>query len=203
MATHARKKIRARRLTLPPLPSLMQEMVPSHRLHTTGAGKVLKSDWTDPGDTTPCAARTARAIHGHRAFCPLRWCIRRHGPRSNFTAEHVEAADRLHGTFDGARLGFAGLKDRQPVRPAVYRPALGPTAPAMRQWRCRVAFDHAWTLFADTDRAMLALVVLQNVAIGKTADLLEIPKPLMTERLVAVLGQLCRRFDIRATGRAA
>jgi hypothetical protein len=38
----------------------------------------MRAERSDPEDDTPNAAKTARMIHGHRAFGLLRWCIRRH-----------------------------------------------------------------------------------------------------------------------------
>jgi hypothetical protein len=197
MATHARRKIHARKSTLPPLPSL--EAPPDIRIANRSA---MKGEWTDPDDTTPNAARTARMIQGYHAFCPLRWCIRRHGARSSYTVEHVEAAERLRTAFDGARLGFSGLKDWRPANAAVYRPSKGPTAPALQQLRCRAQFDRAWSLFNATQRAMLSLTLLHNVAVGRAAELLDATKPLMTQRMVKTLDRLSEHFDIHERGAA-
>lgn len=106
-------KRRSAKGTLPPLPSLM-DVVPAHRLHTTGEAKVVRSEWTDPDDMTPNASRTARTITGHRA---------------GYTAEMVEAADLLRVAFDCARIGYSGLKDWRPVQALVYGPILA------RRWR--------------------------------------------------------------------
>jgi hypothetical protein len=85
-------------------------------------------EWADPDDLRP-NQRSGRTISGFMSFCPLRWCIRRHGARASFTLAHVEAADRLRLLFDGARLGFSGLRDWRPVQAAVYRPQTGPSRP--------------------------------------------------------------------------
>jgi hypothetical protein len=181
------------------LPSLLAEQPPAARIVNR---TVMKSEWVDPDDLRP-NQRTGRTIPGHRAFCPLRWCIRRHGERSSFTVEHVEAADRLRGLFDGARIGFAGLRDWRPVSALNYRPSTGPSATALRQLRCRTQFDRVWALFGTEAHAVLAAVVLKNLSVGRTAELLEMTKPLITQRLVEALDRLCLNFDIEAPRRAA
>jgi hypothetical protein len=74
----------------------------------------------------------ARTIGGYCAYCPLRWCKARHGDRSSFTTEHIAGGDHLRSLFDGAMIGFSGLKDLRPIQSAMYRPSSGPTAAAMR-----------------------------------------------------------------------
>jgi hypothetical protein len=185
--------------TLPALASLVETGPPEIRRINHS---VLKDTWVDPDDLRP-NVRTGRTVTGHRAFCPLRWCQKRHGGRSSFNEEHVAAADRLRVAFDGARLGFAALKDWRPIQSIAYRPSMGPTATALRQLRCRRAFDRAWNLFDSPARRLLALVVLENLAVGPTAETLGLTKPLATQKLVEALDRLVVHFGIRETRRAA
>jgi hypothetical protein len=159
-------------------------------------GKVMRADWSDPDDTTPNATKTARQVSAHRAFCPLRWCIRRHGERSHYTSDHIEAADRLRLAWDGSRLGFSSLRDWRPVNSLNYRPSTGPTRTAQRQLKCRIAFDAMWAMFNTQERALIVAVLLKNIAIGNAAELFEWTKPNTTEMLVSILDKLCERLGI-------
>jgi hypothetical protein len=198
----ARRK-RSSRSTLPPLPSLVPDTLPDARRRTTGEGRVLKTEWSDPSDRMPSAAKTARTIYGYMAYCPLRWCLRRHGARSSFTLQHIEAADRLRLLFDGSRLGFSGIRDWRPIQAINYRPSTGPTRTAMRSLRCRTAFDQVWSIFDDMDRSLLLAVVLRNIPVGRVAEMVGQSKPRTTQRLVAVLDRLCEHFVIGEDRRAA
>jgi hypothetical protein len=181
------------------LVSLMPEGPPAIRLVNRSA---MRSEWADPTDDRPSAARTAKTIFGHIAFCPLRWCVRRHGSRSNYTAEHIRAADRLRVAFDGASIGFSSVKDWRPVTEIKYRPATGPTTAAMLQLKAHRAFDVAWGVLDEDEQAMVEHVVLRNIAVGRAADMLGVSMPIMTKRLVVALDRLCEHFNIRA-GRTA
>jgi hypothetical protein len=133
----------------------------------------------------------------------LRWCLARHKHRSSFTTDHIEAADRLRAAWDGSRLGFSALKDWRPVTAIHYRPQTGPKQTALQQLKCRREFDVAWSLFGDDDRALLLAVVLRNLRIGTTAEMLAKGKPWVTQRLVAALDRLCLHWDIRQERAAA
>jgi hypothetical protein len=183
-----------------PLPSLMPEQPPAIQLKTR---KAVRASWADPDDMKPNAARAARSIAGHRAFCPLRWCIARHGERASFTADHVAAADALRAAWDGARIGFSSLKDWRPVTAINYRPAMGPTVSALKQLKCRVAFDRAWSLFDDATRAALVLVVLRNTSISKAAEVLDTSASRCKERLVIAFDRLVLHLDIGRERQAA
>jgi hypothetical protein len=158
---------------------------------------VLKSSWSDPDDTTPGAAKAARQITGWRRYCPLRRCLQRHGERSNFSMTHIVAADKLRAAFDGARIGFSGLRSWTPVNAVQYRPSQGPTRSAMAQLKARMQFDRAWATFDDRQRALLASVVLLNTAITVTAELLGISPNLATQQLVAALDVLVDRLGVQ------
>jgi hypothetical protein len=193
-------KRRKARSTLLPLPSLQAEEPPAIQMATR---KAMKAEWGDPDDLRPTAAKVARTITGHRAYDPLRWSRARHGARSSFTEEHIMAADLLRAAWDGARLGFSGLKDWRPVTAVTYRPSTGPGAPALRQLRARQTFDRAWRLFRDHDRALLLAVVLGNMSLAKAADRLRVSKPWATHALVLVLDRLCEHFEIGEPRRRA
>jgi len=116
----------------------------------------------------------------------------------------VQAADRLRLLHDGARLGFSGQRDGRPVNDfRIYRPPTGPTPPALKQLRCRVGFDRAWSLFGDEDRATLAAVILGNVAMARYAEQSGLRVNLVKERLVAALDRLVDWFDLAPPRRAA
>jgi hypothetical protein len=186
---------------LPSLPSL--DGPPAARLTAQdGVVATMRDDWPDPTDDRPSVARTARTVSGRRAFCPLRWCLKRHQERSSFTPEHVAAADRLRLCYDGARLGFASLRDWRPIRSINYRPAMGPTNTALRQYRCRREFDAVWTTLNEFERVLVRMVVLENLACGKAAGTLGWPLPMTVTALVAVLDRLCERWDIHAAHQA-
>jgi hypothetical protein len=182
------------------LPSLIGEQPPDVQLVT---GKVLKTSWRDPTDTTPTAAKVAREVSGWRQYCPLRKCLARHRERSSFTARHIEGADRLRAAFDGARLGFSGLKSWEPVHRIAYRPSSGPGTTALKQLKARQVFDAAWGLFDDPARALLGAVVLANVPLGISADRLGLRKPRATTLLVDVLDRLADHFQIEEEPRRA
>lgn len=49
-----------------------------------------------------------------------------------------------------------------------------------------------------TQQALLLAVVLRNISVGRTAELLGWGKPRTTQRLVEVLDRLCEHFGIEA-----
>jgi hypothetical protein len=95
------------------------------------------------------------------------------------------------------------LQDWQPIHSIQYRPTTGPTIKAMRQLRCRREFDRAWSLFNIQSRRLLAVVVLQNVAIGQASEALAMSKALASQRLVEAPEALCRPWDIGERRKAA
>jgi hypothetical protein len=179
---------------------LLPEAPPAQQLLNRRA---VRDSWVDPDDMTPGASRTARQVSGYRAYCPLRRCRARHGERSSFSVEHVGAADKLRLLHDGSRLGFAGIKDWRPISATTYRPSLGPSNLALKQLRCRVAFDRAWGLFGDRARALVLLVVLQNRAVSGAAERLGIAPALAMQRLVEALDALVEHFDLGRERRRA
>jgi hypothetical protein len=186
------------RPTLPTLASLDEGPPEIRKINHS----VMRSDWTDPDDLRT-NVRTGRTVTGHRAFCPLRWCMKRHGARSSFTDQHVIAADKLRAAFDGARIGYQGLRDWRPVNDVYYRPPLGPSTTALRQWKAGRAFTRAWSCLDDQGRAVVAEVVLANKAVGPAAEMLALTQPQATQRLVEALDRLAQHFGLGARRKAA
>jgi hypothetical protein len=193
---------RARQKRLVGYPGLVAEAPPDVQIST---GKVMRDSWSDPTDTTPTEAKAAREISAHRAFCPLRWCRRRHGERSRYTTDHIESADRLRAAWDGSRLGFRALKDWRPVGTTQFRPSMGPGMSAMKQLKCRVASDRMGAPFDTPSRALVVACLLRNMAIGNAAELFGWTKAKTTDRMVEILDRLCGHLDIgeRRTRRRA
>ena len=73
----------------------------------------------------------------------------------------------------------------------------------MKQLKCRQEFDQVWGLFSDDDRALLLAVVLRNISVGRTAEMLGASKPWTTQHLVDLLDRLCLHWDIRQERAAA
>jgi hypothetical protein len=193
-------KTRKLRATLRVLPSLIAERPPEVQLVNR---RVVKDSWTDPQDDKPTAARTARQVSGYRQFCPLRRCRARHGERSSFSIEHVEAADRLRQLYDGSRLGFSALKDLRPIQSVQYRPSMGPTTTAMRQLKARQQFTRVWSRFSEDHRAILIAVVLRNMSLTATAALFSISMPRLTQTAVELLDRLVEHFEVGRERRRA
>jgi hypothetical protein len=63
--------------------------------------------------------------------------------------------------------------------------------------RCPVAETYAWPILDDRSWTLLLAVVMRNIAIGQTAELLGIPKPRLTQHLVAMLDRFCQHGYIR------
>jgi hypothetical protein len=127
---------------------------------------VMQASWRDPDDRTPTAARTAREIAGYRAYCPLRWMLRRHGAASAVTERHVYAADRLRFTFDVAGLGMSGVRELLPVTALVYGPRDGPGRAALWQTRALREFRRAMACEPLEDRPLIGAVVLRNHSVA-------------------------------------
>lgn len=72
----------------------------------------------------------------------------------------------------------------------MHRRSTGPTTKAMRQLRCRREFDRVWSLFGLQTARLLAMVVLENMAVGPAAETLGITKPLASQKLVEALDVL-------------
>jgi hypothetical protein len=128
----------------------------------------------------------------------LRWCLKKHQERSSFTHEHVAAADKLRGLYDGGTTGFSPRRDySQPVQSIMYRPSQGPTVTAKQQFKCGREFDAVWGTFDEPEKVLVRMVLLENLSLGKAAKVLNWSPPMTTVALVAVLDRLCERWDIR------
>jgi hypothetical protein len=157
----------------------------------------MRSGWIDPEDSDP-NRRTAKQVAGHRAYCPLRWCLRRHRERSQITAEHIVTADMLRGLHDNAAIGFSPDCDPTPVSERHYGPSTGPTSTARRQHVAAYKFAAAWQMLAPATRPVIRSVVLRNVAIGPTARALSLTPAQCTDLLLAGLNALAAHFSIRS-----
>jgi hypothetical protein len=98
------------------------------------------------------------------------------------------------------KIGFQGLRDWRPVGSLMFRPATGPSVAALKQQKARRQFDGAWAIFIDSERAVLASVVLGNRSIAVTAVSLELSKETATQRLVEALDRLAGHWNIRGDG---
>jgi hypothetical protein len=85
----------------------------------------------------------------------------------------------------------------------MYRPATGPSTVALRQLKARQTFEAAWALFGDRDRALLVLVVVRHISVGRAAEMLALRKPLATETLVNALDRLAGHFGLDEDHRRA
>ena len=153
---------RSTRSTLAPLPSI--ETPPAAQLvnHRT-----MRSEWRDPTDLTPSAARSARTIAGYRQFDPLRRCLQRHGDRCGITREHIVAADLLRAWGDGAAIGFSAPRDDGlPVTGVVHLPKTGPGRLAEHRARCWRRFVRVMAIFNAEQRALVTHVVLLNRSVN-------------------------------------
>jgi hypothetical protein len=151
------------RSTLPVLPSLMEP--PEQQLINRRA---MRAEWADPEDLQP-TRRAGRVIVGHRGFCPLRWCLRRHKDRSSITVEHILAADQLRLLADTISIGLSGHKDRFNLQLIQYAtlPRTGPSPHEIRQARAWRPFKRAVGLFNEDERDLIAHVLLLNLAISR------------------------------------
>ena len=162
MARHRPGKNR----TLPLLPSL----VPPPDVRLTNA-TAMRSEWVDPDDVRPTAARTAKTITGYRGFCPLRRMRDRFGAVSGITAEHIAAADHLRQLMDAAVIGFQAPRDLDlPVTALFYRPSTGPSRTALKQAAAWAPLLRALRLFTPAQRELLEFVVLRNRSLQRWID---------------------------------
>ena len=128
--------------SLPPLPSTTLAP-PEIRLANHS---VMRTEWRDPSDFAPSAARVAKSVTGYRQYCPLQKCRANHGERSNYTVEHVLAADRLRQLADAVAIGFSPGREFTPVQASTMarsadsaRPQYAPPMHGRRiagRWRC-------------------------------------------------------------------
>jgi hypothetical protein len=192
-----RRKRVAKAVQLQDLPPLIAERPPEVRIANAS---VMASSWIDPEDDRPNASRTAREVAGHRAFCPLRWCIRRHGERSQITAKHVLATDHLRRLADAVLYGFNGNRNPFLYTDMLPRPLLGPPQPALRRARCWRPFVRAMALFTQAQRRLLTAIVLLNRSVSAWCEELaaegrRVLQRVEMQKLVICLDALAEHFD--------
>jgi hypothetical protein len=160
-----------------------------------GNSAVMTGEWLDPVASTPAAARTAPRVKGHRAFCPLRCCIRRHGAAASFREEHVIAADLLRLWADGATIGFSVERSNLPVSSIQYMPMTGTTRNARRQLQCRTDLTRVLSTFSDRQRALVVWVVLMNRSVSSWCNESQEDRNRVMPELVTALDQLVGFLD--------
>ena len=156
------RKAFRKRSTLPVLPSLI-ESPPAVQL---ASGKAMRSEWRDPTDVMPSAARAVKTITGYRRYCPLRRCRWRHGESSNVSEKHILAADRLRALADAIAYGFTGKRDRWIYIQSNFGPVSGPNRAALKQARASYEFHRVMKLFDVEQRELLTAVVLLNMSVA-------------------------------------
>jgi hypothetical protein len=167
----------------------------ARRMAREGSNAVDKGEWHDPDDVRPTARRTAKNIVGYRQFCPLRRCLRRYGAASNIKIEHILAADLVRRRWDGARLGFSGVRDMLPVTSIIYLPKAGPTRLQHRQVSCWRSLRRIIKLFSDTEWTLLRRVVLENRTISNLCRTHGGCPKAMMQTLVRCLDRLVEHLD--------
>ena len=134
---------------------------PAHRLESRGAARVMKTEWVDPDDIRPTAARTARHISGWRSYCPLRRMMS--GRSSQITERHILAADMLRGQVDLAVIG-RGAREMIALQRG-FGPVSGPSRNAIQQVWASVQARRALNRLSPSGRIMLTEIVLFNNSI--------------------------------------
>jgi hypothetical protein len=181
--------------SLPPLPSTALAP-PEVRLANQS---VMRTEWRDPTDNAPSAARVAKAVTGYRQYCPLRKCRANRGERSNYTVEHVLAADRLRQLADGVAIGFSPGREFIPVQVIRYGPLSGFGQAAVRSAHAWPAYRRAMALFDQGQRELLAHCLLLNWSLRRWVEELrtreQSTNPIRErQRLVACLDLLVEHF---------
>jgi hypothetical protein len=153
----------------------------------------MRTEWVDPDDIKPTAAKTARKITGYRSYCPLRRMMSL--PGSEITQAHVMAADKLREAWDVARLGMTS--GREPAAlfvVLVQQPRTGPGAGEVAQVRAARVLRRALVLFGLPAQAMIQHVILYNQSLRSWAAGRLDPKR-EKQRLIAILDKLAEHFD--------
>jgi hypothetical protein len=188
------------RHTLKPLPSLAMLLPPAARLAAHGGpAGVMRTEWRDPDDVSPNAARTAKTVTGYRTYCPLRRYRERQGSSAAITEKHVLAADELRKLADAVLIGFGGRRDLVTVQSLVYGPRSGPTVAALRQAHAWRPYRRAMALFCQDQKKLIAHVILLNWTVRRwTEQLRESGRPADAKvelgRLASILDVLAEHF---------
>ena len=163
-----------------------------------GATAVMRTDWPDPDDLRPSAARTARRIQGWRTYCPLRRMLA--NPHTGIAAAHIHAADKLRELYDLARFGYSAALDPQAVHVAPA-PRAGLSPAEMARAGAARALSRALAGYTLDEALLLAAVVLSNhsvsvwarVASERTGKRCTVKAERI--RLIGLLDRLARHFD--------
>jgi hypothetical protein len=162
----------------------------------------MRGEWTDPTDTMPNAARTARTVTGFRSFGPLRQCLKRHGDKSTIKVEHIFAADMLRRLADAVCIGLSGSKNRfnTDFIEFAIQPRQGPQRHELQQARAWKPFQRAMKLFDEGKRKLVTAIVLLNTSTLKWCEQVyqetgKRPLPQTEQqRLVVCLDRLVEHF---------
>jgi hypothetical protein len=184
------------RLPLPQIDPLL-----AYRLKAQGSARAMRSEWVDPDDIKPTAARVARRIVGVRAFCPLRRMMPITG--SGITDSHVMAADKLREAVDVAALGFtAGRAELVLVGlSASPQPRAGPSQAEIARAQAARVVERALKSFTDGQRAMINAVILRNLSLRAWVALraeetgIRFDPNVEKGRLLAILDILAQHFE--------
>jgi len=160
-----------------------------------GPNATMPSAWRDPDDTKPTAARDAREIAGHRAYCPLRWMRRRHGRASRITVEHVVAADYLRRAADEALYGCGGTNMLAVLGGGAFGPLSGPGSAALRQARAWREYTRAMALMDAHGRAVITSIVLLNHSLASWCRERGIPAGSQQPEMDHLVGMLDRLVE--------
>jgi hypothetical protein len=185
---------RAYQPTLPALPSL--KIPPEQQLR---GGKAMRYEHRDNDDLSP-NRRTVRMVAGHRAYCPLRWCLRRHKERSTITVEHILAADELRRLADATAIGLSnGSRFKLEFFQHLASPSSGPSCAERKSVRAWRPFQRAMAIFTDGERDLVTHIVLLNTALHAFAKILRergtpVAEGALTQPLVACLDKLVEHF---------
>jgi hypothetical protein len=158
---------------------------------------VMRSEWRDPTDIAPSAARTARSVSGWRSFDPLRKSLGHVG--SKITMAHIVAADLLRRLSDGVAIGFSGARDLTSAESWTFGPITGFGAAAIRSAKAWPAFRRAMALYNQTERELMTYIVLLNMSVrswcARQRELGRPANPVQAmQRLVVCLDRLVEHF---------
>jgi hypothetical protein len=136
-----------------------------------GPSAAMRSTWRDPDDHR-VNARLAREVNGHRAYDPLRWCLKRHGPESRVTEGHIAAADKLRQAADLAVVGRGGRSWLGLLPVGIMRVRTTPTDAERANLRAWAEVRRAMALYDATQRELVTHIVLLNWAVRHWVEML-------------------------------
>jgi hypothetical protein len=152
------------------LPQDWQKAPDIRRIVGEGPSAVMKSAWRDPDDLR-VNARAAREITGHRAYCPLRWTLKRFGSESRITERHIAAADRLRQAVDLVVTGRGGVSWPTGILAGMLQGIRDlPSATARANIRAVGEVRRAMRLYSQGERELVTHVVLLNHAVSNWVE---------------------------------